>query len=265
MAGAAPAMARGHSGPRSQRTGVTRNRAGPSRWCRTGIVPAPRHRLRGRGRRTPPPGSYSARDSGSRRTAKALQDAPRLVAVVYRSPCPAAGGRSDVGMAEAHQRPEGAPDLGRRRIRRYVQCGVVATGVAIHAIHRPLDGPGRGPGGAGCGRRRLVPALIDGLAGVASAAQLLPDLLHLVLRVRDFNLPRLGPFQHRNAERQDAVGVVRLDLLGVQGVAQDELAAEDAARPLRGNQFNVGLASDRAVQPGRSGRCARCRGPPSQR
>ncbi len=267
MAGAAWPTAGSHSGPRSQRTGVARNSGwGSCRCRRTGM--------------SRPPGAAPARDRarsacrrghtppwilGSRRTAKASR--MRRASSPSCVPAPLSGGgrRSTSGWRRRISARKARLDLGPPSRPAYAQRSVVATGVAVHCRFTASVRTGRGPDDAGSGRRRLVPALIDGLDGVRPPPPLLPDLLHLVLRVRDFNLPRLGLFQHRNPERQDAVGVLRLDLLGVQGVAQDELAAEDAARPLRGNQFNVGLASDRAVQPGRSGRCARYRGPPSQR
>jgi hypothetical protein len=84
-------------------------------------------------------------------------------------------------MAEAHQRPEGALDFGRRCIRRHMQGGVVTAWVAIHRVTASVRPAG--PDGAGFDRRHLVSALIDGLDGAGAPPLLLPDLLHLVLRV----------------------------------------------------------------------------------
>src|SRR4051812_42204941 len=66
------------------------------------------------------------------------------------------------------------------------------------------------------------------------------DLVQLALAF-DLDLPRLCLLGNRDPQCQDAKVVVGLDVLRVQGVAENELAAEDAAWPLGDHQFNVGL------------------------
>ena len=84
-----------------------------------------------------------------------------------------------------------------------------------------------GCGRAGRGEMGRGSSAGSGCRGRIPAPRLRPDFLHGVLRVGDFDLPRLGLSSHRDAEGQDAVRVARLDVVGVQGVAEDQLAAED--------------------------------------
>ena len=219
----------GHHGPRSHSTG-------DSPQQRTAAVPGDAPDLPARGGLWPGPeglcpGSYSSLVFGSPQHRKSLHDAPRGVGVAIagngtgtgrRLRRPGGGGASAPG-TRAGSRPPIASGA-------TLQYGVVATWVAFIDSSLPY-GPGRA-------RRGQSPPAAAGPRAYrragrgASAARLLADLVHLLLRMGDFDLPRLGLLGHGDADRQDAVGVVRLDVLGIQGVAEDQLAAEDAARPL---------------------------------
>src|SRR6478609_8237925 len=83
-----------------------------------------------------------------------------------------------------------------------------------------------------------------------SCVELSGDFLLCPLRF-DLDLARLGLFGDRDAQRQDTCVVAGLDMFGVQGVAKDQLAAEDAARPFRGDQLDVLARRVRAFGPHR--------------
>src|SRR4051794_26793066 len=64
------------------------------------------------------------------------------------------------------------------------------------------------------------------LAGLRSGV----DGLVVVLGLGDGDLAGLGSFGHRDPQGEDAAFVVGDDAFGVEGVTQDELAAEHSAR-----------------------------------
>jgi hypothetical protein len=59
----------------------------------------------------------------------------------------------------------------------------------------------------------------------------------------DFDLARLGRLVHRDAQGQHAGGVVGVDVLGVEGVAEEHLPGQGAGRAPGGQQFHVAVGA----------------------